>query len=365
MNESLGKRDEGGIQNCQNCGQQLNGPYCYSCGQKHIGERESFGKFILHFLGDFIHFDSKVFITLRPLLFKPGLVPLDYVAGKRVKYLDPVRMYVFLSIIFFALFFFYQENTDKATPVIKIENNLKEVNDSPEAASSDSLVSEKSPLSREKEIISIDPDSFAIYQDTVKDQAILSDGPKRDNGGIGLRLGNRDLPATPEEYLLGQEKLKKEDRDSWFVKAMILKGIHIKERAKSEKESFFDTVKQEFLKTIPKIFFILLPLFALILKLLYVRKGIYYLDHFIFTTYFYNAYFILFSIVFLIEIVSKVDLSGFAYILAAVYFLIGMFRFYQQKTLKTLVKFTLFMILSGFMTILGLIGASIWTIFKL
>lgn len=364
MNEFQGTEDEVEIEKCHNCGHELNGIYCHTCGQKHISEKESFGKFILHFLGDFIHFDSKVFVTLRPLLFKPGLVPRDYVAGKRVKYLDPIRMYVFLSIIFFALFFFYQGNTDKATTGIKIANNSKEINDS---MASDGLVFEKSQSSGRREIISIDPDSasLATFQDTVENQAIQLDGPKADNGDIGLRLGSRDLPATTEDYLSGQEKLKKEDRDSWFVKAMILKGIHIKERAESEKESFFDTVKQEFLKTIPKIVFILLPLFALILKLLYVRRGIYYLDHFIFTTYFYNAYFILFSLVFLIEIVSKVDLSGIAYILAAVYFLLAMLRFYKQNTLLTIVKFILFLILSGFMVLLGIIGASVWTIFKL
>ena len=89
---------------CKNCNQLLEkgDNFCPNCGQKTINKLNV--KFIL---GDFFqtvfNIDSKVFRSLRFLLFKPGFLTKEYVEGKRVSYLAPIRLYIALSFIFFFL----------------------------------------------------------------------------------------------------------------------------------------------------------------------------------------------------------------------------------------------------------------------
>jgi hypothetical protein len=90
---------------CLNCGATVIGPYCHNCGQENIEPKESFWHLILHFFNDITHFDGKFFTTLRILLFRPGFLSKEYMSGKRVSYLNPIRMYLFTSFIFFLVFF--------------------------------------------------------------------------------------------------------------------------------------------------------------------------------------------------------------------------------------------------------------------
>ncbi|NNU33074.1 DUF3667 domain-containing protein [Mucilaginibacter sp. S1162] len=58
-----------------------------------------------HAISDYFHFDHQFFHTLKPLLFKPGKLTNEYMAGKRVQYLHPVKMYIFISLVYFLLLF--------------------------------------------------------------------------------------------------------------------------------------------------------------------------------------------------------------------------------------------------------------------
>ncbi|HEX2535726.1 MAG TPA: DUF3667 domain-containing protein, partial [Chitinophagaceae bacterium] len=90
---------------CLNCGTQVQGRYCQACGQENILPHQNFFSLTRHFIYDIFHFDGKFFDTLRYLLFRPGFVPRAYVSGKRMSYLDPIRMYLFTSAVFFLFFF--------------------------------------------------------------------------------------------------------------------------------------------------------------------------------------------------------------------------------------------------------------------
>ncbi|RYZ28031.1 MAG: DUF3667 domain-containing protein [Chitinophagaceae bacterium] len=67
--------------NCLNCGATVAGRYCQACGQENIVHKQSAWGLITHFVYDIFHFDGKFFDTLKRLLFKPGLVPKEYIAG--------------------------------------------------------------------------------------------------------------------------------------------------------------------------------------------------------------------------------------------------------------------------------------------
>ncbi len=106
--------------NCLNCGTIVQGRYCQVCGQENTEPKESFWHMITHFLSDITHFDGKFFSTIKVLFRKPGQLTKEYLAGRRVAYLHPVRMYVFTSAFFFLIFFtfFKLDNSDASVPTI-------------------------------------------------------------------------------------------------------------------------------------------------------------------------------------------------------------------------------------------------------
>ena len=92
--------------NCLNCGTTVIGKYCHNCGQENIVPKESVWHLVTHFFNDITHFAGKFFSTLKDLLFKPGFLSKEYIKGRRATYLNPVRMYLFTSFIFFLYFLF-------------------------------------------------------------------------------------------------------------------------------------------------------------------------------------------------------------------------------------------------------------------
>ena len=78
--------------------------YCPHCGQKDTSKIASVKGLIMDFLGDYFTFDSKIFKSLIPLVVNPGHLTNEYIAGKRISYIPPLRLYLFISIFFFILF---------------------------------------------------------------------------------------------------------------------------------------------------------------------------------------------------------------------------------------------------------------------
>ena len=94
---------------CLNCGTAVYGRYCHVCGQENAEPKETFFGMVAHFFYDITHFDGKFFTTLKDLLFYPGFLSAEYMKGRRMSYLNPIRMYVFTSAIFFLIFFSISE----------------------------------------------------------------------------------------------------------------------------------------------------------------------------------------------------------------------------------------------------------------
>ena len=86
---------------CLNCGASLVGRYCQDCGQENVEPKESLGHLITHFFNDVTHFDGKFFSSMKYLLLKPGFLTEEYTKGRRATYLNPIRMYLFISAMFF------------------------------------------------------------------------------------------------------------------------------------------------------------------------------------------------------------------------------------------------------------------------
>jgi len=92
-----------GSRPCHNCGAELTGRYCSSCGQKAETEAHTVGHFAREVIEAFTHADSRLWSTLRPLLGRPGFLTREYFAGRRARYLPPLRLYLIMSVLFFVL----------------------------------------------------------------------------------------------------------------------------------------------------------------------------------------------------------------------------------------------------------------------
>jgi hypothetical protein len=86
---------------CQNCGAPLLGDHCYACGQPVKGLVRHFSSILGDFLDSVFNIDARVFRTLWPLFAKPGYLSSEYFEGHRVRFVSPVRLFVFLTIVTF------------------------------------------------------------------------------------------------------------------------------------------------------------------------------------------------------------------------------------------------------------------------
>jgi hypothetical protein len=88
---------------CLNCGAPLNGHFCSSCGQRVVPPNPTMRELAGEAFAEFSGWDGKVAETARLLLRKPGALTCEYLAGRRARYIQPVRLYLTFSVLFFLL----------------------------------------------------------------------------------------------------------------------------------------------------------------------------------------------------------------------------------------------------------------------
>src|SRR4029450_8964782 len=96
-----GKDTGPSLTHCENCGAELQGHWCSQCGQPAIEYRRSFRYVVADLLNEFLNWDSKFFTTIALLILKPWRLTNEFLEGKRVRYVNPLRLYLLASILFF------------------------------------------------------------------------------------------------------------------------------------------------------------------------------------------------------------------------------------------------------------------------
>lgn len=279
---------------CDNCLMPMNGAYCGQCGQKKVSPSKHFSALLREFFEDILNLDDKILRTIKPLLFRPGFLSLEYFADRRMRYVSPLKLYFFLSVI---TFFLVQQS---------VESN-------------------------------IDPDNIVQLDDGA------SGKPKPKGVDINLINGKPwhaktnpiNLPIPDTANTLLNEKiarldavLKSKDAETQLVHAA--------------------------LSAIPTALLFMLPFFALLLKLAYLFNKRLYMEHLIVALH--NHAFLLLIILFLI-ISNQIDvwwgksvawltpiaatISTLLWTALPIYFLISLKRVYQQGWRKTIFKFLL------------------------
>jgi hypothetical protein len=90
-------------QRCRNCGAIAAGNFCPNCGQETTLALPSAARFLREAAGRYIAFDGRFWRTMHRLVFRPGVLTVDYLAGRRRRYVRPGRLFVGLSIVMFAV----------------------------------------------------------------------------------------------------------------------------------------------------------------------------------------------------------------------------------------------------------------------
>jgi len=88
---------------CLNCSTRLHGKYCHACGQKAVSANVSVHDFAHEATHEFLHLDGKILQTLKLLVMKPGQLTVEFLEGRRARFISPLRVYLTMSLIFFTL----------------------------------------------------------------------------------------------------------------------------------------------------------------------------------------------------------------------------------------------------------------------
>lgn len=283
--------------NCLNCGSYVEEHYCSKCGQPNLELKENFWQFISHSIAHYFHFDNKFFQTLVPLLTKPGKVTLDYLAGKRARYINPVSMYIFVSIVYFLVV-----STPSKTEKTKIEKavvaqNIQKADalDSLEQPLDDFDLGKGKLLNSAKKSLkeSMIKETFSRYtfkqQDTVlkdiKAQSVVkgSDSLTKLIKVLTLIHTNRQ-DSTYLSYLDRQKTLPLMEKDNFFERLVKKRSIEMGQNS--------EIIHEQLEHNRPKQYFLLMPLMALFILINFRKNHIYYLDHLIFTIHGMTAFFL-------------------------------------------------------------------------
>jgi hypothetical protein len=93
---------------CTNCG-GASSDYCVRCGERQPGHHDlSVVHFAHEVVHEFVHLDSKLIRTLRDIVIKPGFLTEEYFAGRKSRYIAPLRLFLTLFALQFLAFTFYQ-----------------------------------------------------------------------------------------------------------------------------------------------------------------------------------------------------------------------------------------------------------------
>lgn len=271
---------------CLNCGSQLQGKFCHNCGQENLQIKESFGHMLNHAVSDYFHFDHQFFHTLNPLLFKPGKLTIEYMAGRRAQYLHPVKMYIFISLVFFLL-------------ILKSGHEIVHVNENGNQVKKDIARDVKKDLDKNKNLSEKEKKQITNNVKAVVPGSSTSVTVNKNHAPVNITEGEADSGETYTQYLIKQQKLPADERDGiwerFFKKA---KFGYTEKYGKHAMEQFQEDLKHN----VPKMMFVLLPLFALILKVAFLNNKKYYVEHLIFAIHLHCFFFLFIAFVMLIQL---------------------------------------------------------------
>jgi hypothetical protein len=286
---------------CLNCGDQTVGFFCPQCGQRKVDVRVSLRRMLMEVMDDQLSLNSSLPRTVVSLFFRPGHLTREYVQGRVVRYIPPFRLYLVSSLLFFILL-----------PLVPgVENINVSIEDETRA---DSLR------------IAAEVDSVLLArarvtgQDTTQYAAAVK---KRGSRGANV---NVNFGPDPENVIAPLRPLAERMQQT----EARLNAMPSREAVRTLRNAFMDNA--------PMGIFVIMPLFAFILKLLYARRKRFYVEHFVFALHVHSFAFLLLAIMMLMQVEWVSWVLG-VWFLISLY--IAMKRVYGQGYIRTFFKYLL------------------------
>ena len=341
---------------CFNCGHPFTGheKFCPECGQANKDKRITFKNFIHEVFNGFISWDSKFWTTFIPLLIKPGKVSRDYIDGKRVRYANPFRFYLTISVLFFLIvgvtesydkFNEFRKGKTKKETINSNINNAKKVLDSSSTKIKTNLNQALKDLdsTERSEILN----KFPVFNlDSLnKKSKNVSTGVQVNNSGIKLN-GFGKWGKLSDFYGKNKELEIDDALDSLNVEKTFWNRFSYSRVKLIHDIANDNDKKQELVKQIISYLsislFILLPIFTLFLKFFYVRRKFTYVEHLIFVFHTQTVFFLLLTIFYLLNYFSNQEYAIPIFLLMfLIYLFLAMKKFYNQGYFKTFFKYIL------------------------
>ena len=287
---------------CLNCSSYLRSTdsFCPGCGQKKMEKEDfSFRHIFQESFLDYFHIDSTFTKSIFPLILKPGYLTIEYLSGKRASYVQPFKMFLVVSLIYFLL------------ASIEMPHFLQP---------------SKESIKHSGAI----PKSDSEQVNDAKNQ-------------LNLRIKDDDLQFEPIDtmkikivkYGIDVYIRSKYPTASSFSRFLIKKVI----QQKLSLKSFNETLRHNSSRLI----FLLIPVAALLFKLIYLKRKRFYYEHVIFSLHFHTVVFLLFILFQMIAIIYQVPML-IQLFLILVYLFFAMKRMYSQSIPSTLLKLFLFIV---------------------
>jgi hypothetical protein len=324
---------------CKNCNTALDPSYeyCPKCGQE-VTDNLTFGVLFSKTISDYFSVDARFFRSFFPLLFKPGILARRFVDGKRLYYLHPAQFYLFISVVFFFLFSFNIRKADnEMSEAFKkgIDQDTVEISpDSVKLNSNDSL-----QLVKTKELLTKNKDKWGISEKDMNDidsvMTEAAENPTSMNREINLDFDKElldslivvEAPLEDKLRAMGMEKEASGMNRRFYEQ---IYKLYIK-RGGGILQTFYDTI--------PIAMFLLMPIFALLLKIFYWRRGN-FAHHMVFSFYFFSFLFTVFCIIILANKVIDVPiwLEVLITLSFVVYLMLALRNFYRSSWFGAFVK---------------------------
>ena len=385
---------------CENCGTTLTGAYCSSCGQHAIDYRRSLIRVLADAADSFLNWDAKFLKSLGVLVITPWRLTNDFNAGRRVRFVHPLRLYLLASIAFFLLAKLL--NITPGTPGQLSPENRAELDRSlSQLSGATSMLNEEQRLridslhtrlngpeaahdAHEKAVLENLAGKLPRFarkkalkpEDVTKLEAVLNAVPPQPPLPVS---GSEPPPLTMDQSApaaavsTATPSVNFRPGIHFDGKSDSPLGTWLEARAK-EKLGADGTKSQLFLETfrsnVPSMMLCCVPLFALILKLLYVRRRRFYVEHLVYALHIHTFIYVAVVVVTLVKLGSEKILPAPIQVLlvvalavtAAAQVFISIRRVYGQGWIMTTLKFLLGGFIYSFVITAGLIATIVVTL---
>ncbi|WP_395052303.1 DUF3667 domain-containing protein [Flavobacterium sp.] len=320
---------------CLNCSYVVENRFCSNCGQENIDTRKSFHQLFVHFFEDLTHYENSFWRTIKNLIFKPASLTKEYLSGKRMSYLAPIRLYIFISFVTFFLIAVLPSDDDKKNDLVQINTDDKKTK-----SENDTVYKEQ------QKILEFEKQGLISKKESDSLQKFIIEAKKKNEDDSFMNLGKHYKNVKELDSI--QEHAKSSDKLGSFQYWLKRKSQLIND--KMTKEEIQEKFIESYFKNLPKALFFYMPLFAFVLWIFQNKKRWYYFDHGIFTLHYFSflllgSLFISF-IDFLISFVNNYSffnvLNYIFKIVTVVYMLYYFFpahhRFYEEKRWMSILK---------------------------